>query len=98
MPLYHNLIIGTISAIICLIFAYMIWYKKKTWLVSGYTEVKKKDKFAKCMGIFSIITGVYWFVFFAFINNITSNITLVCIFAYVLLTTIFRIVVFIKIK
>lgn len=67
--MYHNLIIGTISAIICFIFAYLIWYKKKTWLVSGHTEVKEKDKFAKCMGIFLITTGIYCFTLYKNISK-----------------------------
>lgn len=94
----QHLIVGGICAVICFVFAYFIWGKKKIWIVSGYTDVKEKDKFAKYMGMFSIATGIYLFVLFALINSISSNIILSGIFAYALFTIIFRIVAFKKIK
>lgn len=97
--MYLNLVYGTIIASICFIFSYLIWHKKKLWLITGSTEhINDKNKLAKYTGIFLIAAGIYWFVFMALIFTIPKSILTICIIAFCIITPIFQITIFKKIK
>lgn len=90
-----NLIVGIFCSIMFFAFSYLIWNKKQLWLIAGYEKgkIKEENKLAKSMGIFLIISGIYFFILFGFIDNI-----LIGSFAYCIVTVIFSTFLIMKTK
>ncbi|HWO74448.1 MAG TPA: DUF3784 domain-containing protein [Bacillus sp. (in: firmicutes)] len=62
----HFIVIGAIL----LVLAYLIGYKKQTWLLSGfnYRRVKDQKKLASLVGSYNLAAGIV-FIISSFIDN-----------------------------
>jgi uncharacterized iron-regulated membrane protein len=63
--MYLAIIICSIVSLFMILMGYLIWAKKKLFLIAGYNEetfVGNKEKLAKTMGIFSISIGILSFI------------------------------------
>ncbi|GMN98896.1 DUF3784 domain-containing protein [Parageobacillus thermoglucosidasius] len=64
--MYLGVIICSIASLLMILLGYLIWAKKKLFLIAGYDEetfVGDKEKLAKAMGMFSIFVGILIFIF-----------------------------------
>lgn len=60
------MIICSIASLLMILLGYLIWAKKKLFLIAGYDEETfegDKEKLAKAMGMFSIFVGILVFIF-----------------------------------
>jgi Domain of unknown function (DUF3784) len=63
--MYLGVFICSIVSLLMILLGYLIWAKKKLFLIAGYDEetfVGDKEKLVKAMGMFSIFIGILTFI------------------------------------